>query len=183
MNRERNHPDPHPGDETKRGGVEMGEELTIEAKALAVADAHERLLAERPHWATLAEVLRIPLAQRMLEEIDRGLAKFKAEARMLEAERIGSSAGEGSEAVRDSERYRAALDHTRRIEDGFHADLARMGHGDGHTPDVRRQIEEKALAYVRDHHGEPAAEYCRRLLAPEEPDSPLDDLASVPRLP
>ncbi len=161
----------------------MSEELTIEARALDVADAHERLLAERPHWATLAEVLRIPLAQRMLEEIDRGLARLKADARMLEAERTGSSAGEGSEAMRDSERYRAALDHTRRIEDGFARDLARMGWYQQPSPKVRGEIERKALDYVRDHYGEHAGEHCRRLLAPEEPDSPLDDLASVPRLP
>ncbi len=153
-------------------------ELTNEQKTAAVREEYTKRMKAREIYAELADVGDED-ARRKLEKTDDALRKLSAEAARLEAERRGAS----DPLLKEAGRRRAAEQHTRAIEDGFHADLARMGHGDGHTPDVRRQIEEKALAYVRDHHGEPAAEYCRRLLAPEEPDSPLDDLASVPRLP
>ena len=159
--------------------------LTIEQKADAVAVAHERLLAERPGWATLAEVLGDREAKEKLARIDRGLERLAAEARRLAAERRGGGAGPPEAASR------AAMEaHTRKIEDGFHQDLARLGHAGDHTPAVRRQIEAEALGYVRETYGEHAAEHCRKLLAPlplegaaGEPGSPLDGLRSVRSMP
>ncbi len=157
--------------------------MTNEEKALAVADAHERLLAERPRWATLTELLDDPGAEERLGRIDRALGKLKAEAARLKAERSGVSAVAESREALDSVRYREAVDHTRKIEDEFDQDLARMGHGDGHTPDVRRQIEERALSAVRVLHGEHAAEHCRRRLSPRPGEGAAVELPPPPKVP
>jgi hypothetical protein len=164
--------------------------MTNEQKALAVADAHERLLAERPHWATLAELLDDPGAEERLGSIDRALGKLKEEAARLEAERSGVSAGAESREVLDSARYRDALDHTRKIEDEFDRDLARMGWYQQTSAEARREIEERALSGVGELYGEHAAEHCRRLLSPRPGEgaaamSPLSTKVpiSVPTLP
>ncbi len=43
--------------------------MTNEQKLLAVADAAERLRAERTGWATLSELLKNPEAQRLQEPV------------------------------------------------------------------------------------------------------------------
>ncbi len=140
--------------------------MTNERKALAVADAHERLLAERPHWATLAELLDDPGAEERLGKIDRALGKLKEEAARLEAERSGVSAVAESREALDSARYREAVDHTRKIEDEFDRDLARIGWYQQTSAEARREIEETALSGVVELYGEHAAGHCRRLLSP-----------------
>ncbi len=139
----------------------MGEELTIEAKALAVAEEYTKQVKAREIYATLADAGDED-ERRKLEKTDRILDRLKAEDRRLEAERRGSEAGDP--ATEEAARYRRALDHTRRIEDGFDRDLARMGWYQQPSPSVRREIEETALAGVRDLHGEHATEHCRGVL-------------------
>ncbi len=131
--------------------------LTIEQKLEAVAEAYTKRFKVRAHYAELADAGDED-AQRKLPRIERDLERLKAEDRRLKAERSGGAAAE------EAARRHDAVAHTRKIEDEFHQDLARLGHGDDHTPAVRRQIEEKALAYVRGAYGEPAADRCRGLL-------------------
>ena len=153
-------------------------ELTNRQKTDAVAEAYTSRVEAREIYAKLAAAGDED-ARRKLEKVDRELGLLKEEHWRLEAERRGVS----DPLLQEAGRRRAAEQHTRKIEDEFYQDLARMGHGDGHVPAERRRIEEKALAYVRDHHGEHATEHCRRLLAPEQAASPPDALDSVPMLP
>jgi hypothetical protein len=93
----------------------------------------------------------------------RRLARFEQEDARLKAERSGGSAAkEPGREVLASVRYRDAVDHTRKIEDEFDRDLARMGWYQQPSPEVRREIEEKAFAGVRELHGESAAEHSAR---------------------
>ncbi len=131
--------------------------LTIEQKTLAVAEAYTKRLKVRDYYAELAAAGDAD-ARRKLPKAERDLEALQAEDRRLKAERSGGAAAE------EAARRHDAVAHTRKIEDEFHQDLARLGHGDDHTPAVRRQIEEKALAYVRRAYGEPAADRFRGLL-------------------
>lgn len=131
--------------------------LTIEQKLEAVAEAYTKRLKARAHYAELADAGDED-AQRKLPRIERDLERLKAEDRRLKAERSGGAAAE------EAARRHDAVAHTRKIEDGFTQDLARMGWYQQPSPEVRRQVEEKALAYVRGTYGEPAAERCRGLL-------------------
>src|SRR5215211_2917821 len=110
--------------------------MTNTQKTDAVRAAYQRLLDERPGWATLAEVLKDPEAERMLAHIDRGLAKLRAEDARLKAELAGTSD--------PAAHFHEAIEHTRRIEAEFRQELARMGHPHQTSPAVRRQIEETA---------------------------------------
>lgn len=156
-------------------------EPTNRQKTDAVNEAYTKRMKAREHYAELADVGDED-ARRKLAGTDRALGRLQAEARRLAAERSGHVAGEGSDAMRASERYHDAIEHTRRIEEEFRQDLARLGHTDGHTPKVSRQIEEQALGYIRESYGEPAADHCRRMLAPVGQGVPLEgrDLASIP---
>ncbi len=132
--------------------------LTIEKKALAVAEAYTKRLKVRGYYADLADAGDED-ARRELQRVERDLEALRAEDRRLKAERTGGAAAE------EAARRHDAVAHTRKIEDEFTQDLARMGWYQQPSPEVRRQIEEKALAYVRGSYGEPAADRCRGLLA------------------
>jgi hypothetical protein len=139
--------------------------MTNEEKALAVADAVTRLSEVRPHYATLAEVLKDPWAAAQLEEIDRALGKLRREAARLELERTGAgTTPEERERTQQAAAYRAAVDHTSRIEGEF------LGMLDGMLVDpVPYEAAERvaqALTTIGSKYGEHAAEHCRRLLPP-----------------
>jgi len=138
------------------------DQLTIEQRIDAINEAYTKRAKAREIYATLAAA-GDKHARGELRRVDREMERFRREDARLKAERSGPLVGAGSPT---SERYRAALDYTRKIEEEFDADLARLGHTDNHTPEVRRVIEETALGYVRDSYGEPAAEHCRLLLEP-----------------
>lgn len=146
-----------------------------------------RMLREsaRP-FGVMAELLPDGESKRIAEKMasDASLEAGRLDWQASQSEREeGGEGGEADSALRESERYRAALDHTRRIEDEFRQDLARMGHPRQPSPEVRREIEEKALAYVQDHYGEHAAAHCRRLLAPSGATADGTAAASEPSIP
>ena len=136
--------------------------MTNEQKIDAIAVAHQRLLDERPGWATLAEVAKIPEAERMLEKIDRALGRLRAEDARLKAEQDGSR----DPAARRREHQLDAVAYTRRIEAEFRQELAWRGHPQQTSPPTQREIVERALGRILETHGEHAAAHCRRLLAP-----------------
>ncbi len=148
-------------------------------KSDVIADAYTQRTKAREHYAVLARAGDEDARDDILR-IDRELEKLRVEALRLKAEREGSSDAAGTRASR----YHDAITHTRRIEAEFHQDLARLGHPQQTSPEVRREIEERALGYVRDSYGEPAARHCRRLLGPTpaaaaDPVGPL----AVPMVP
>jgi hypothetical protein len=142
--------------------------MTNEEKALAVGDAAKRLLAARPHYATLAEVLRDPWAQAQLEEIDRALGRLRKEAARLEAERFGDAAR--NKAAKEADRHYEAVEYTSRIEGEF------LGMLDGLMVDpVLPGTEERvshALTTIGAKYGPGAVEHCRTLIG-TAPPSPV----------
>jgi len=57
-----------------------------------------------------------------------------------------------------------------------------MGHPQQPSQEVRREIEERARAFVEETHGPHAAEHCRRLLEPRGAAA-VEPGPSVPFLP
>jgi hypothetical protein len=146
-------------------------------KADVIADAYTQRMEARERYAVLARAGDEDARDDILR-IDRELGKLRAEALRLKAERAGNS----DPAAVEARRYHDAVIHTRRIEAEFHQDLGRLGWYQQTSPQVRREIEERALAYGRDSYGEHAAQHCRRLLAPREAAPPVGPL-SVPMVP
>jgi small-conductance mechanosensitive channel len=151
--------------------------MDLANKLDAVTKAYTTRVRARERYATLADA-GDEHARDEIRRIGGELERLRAEALRLKAERAGSSDAAGSRASR----YHDAIGHTRRIEAEFHQDLGRLGWYQQTASEVRREIEERALAYVRDNYGEHAARHCRRLLAPREATPPVGPL-SVPLVP
>ncbi len=138
-------------------------------KADAIADAYTRRTKARAHYVVLADAGDEDARDEILR-IDGEQVKLRAEALRLKAERAGNSDPAGTRASR----YHDAVEHTAAIERGFFADLGRLGWYQQTSPEVRREIEERASRSVRDSFGEYAARHCRRLLGgPRRPPQPL----------
>jgi hypothetical protein len=130
-------------------------------KADAIADAYTQRTKAREHYATLADA-GDEHARDDIRRIDRELGKLRAEALKLKDERAGNS----DPAAVEARRYHGAVEHTAAVERGFFADLGRLGWYQQPSPEVRREIEERASRSVRDSFGEYAARHCSRLLGP-----------------
>jgi len=148
-------------------------------KADVIAEAFTQRTKARERYAVLAEAGDEDARQK-LRGTDRELAKLRAEALRLKAERAGNS----DPAAVEARRYHDAVEHTTAIERDFFADLGRLGWYQQTSPEVRREIEERALGYVEEAHGPYAARHCRRLLGPSpaaaaDPEGPL----AVPMVP
>jgi hypothetical protein len=153
--------------------------LTNTRKADAIADAYTTRARARERYATLADA-GDEHAVDEIRRIDRELGKLRAEALRLKGERAGNS----DPAAVEARRYHDAVEHTAAIERAYFADLGRLGWYQQTSPEVRREIEERALGYIRDSYGEHAARHCRRLLGPSpavaaDPVRPL----AVPMVP
>ncbi len=130
-------------------------------KADVIADAYTLRAKAREHYATLADA-GDEHARDEIRRIGVELEKLRTEALRLKAERAGNSDPAGTRASR----YHDAVEHTAAVERGFFADLGRLGWYQQTSPEVRREIEERASRSVRDSFGEYAARHCRRLLGP-----------------
>ncbi len=135
--------------------------MDLANKLDAVTKAYTTRVRARERYATLADA-GDEHARDEIRRIDGEQVKLRVEALRLKAERAGSSDAAGSRASR----YHDAITHTRRIEAEFHQDLGRLGWYQQPSPEVRREIEERASRSVRDSFGEYAARHCRRLLGP-----------------
>ncbi len=151
--------------------------LTNEQKTDAVGEAFTQRTKAREHYTVLAEA-GDEHARDEIRRIGVELEKLRAEALRLKAERAGNS----DPAAVEARRYHGAVEHTAAIERDFFADLGRLGWYQQTSPEVKREIEERALGYLRDSYGEAAARHCRRLLVPREATPPVGPLA-VPMVP
>ncbi len=135
--------------------------MDLANKLDAVTKAYTTRVRARERYATLADA-GDEHARDEIRRIGVELERLRAEALKLKAEREGSSDAAGTRASR----YHDAVEHTAAVERGFFADLGRLGWYQQTSPEVRREIEERVLDYVRGSYGEYAARHCRRLLGP-----------------